>query len=100
MKTFAGSEPARYTAFVSYRHVEPDRKWAKWLHFALETYRVPKRLVRERNLPQRIGRVFRDEEELAASSHLSKEIETALEQSQFLLFVCSPRTPTSKWVNA
>ena len=100
MKTFAGSEPARYTAFVSYRHVEPDRKWAKWLHFALETYRVPKRLVRERNLPQRIGRVFRDEEELAASSHLSKEIETALEQSQFLLIVCSPRTPTSKWVNA
>ena len=30
-------EPAgfRYDAFISYRHVEPDRRWAKWLHAAL-----------------------------------------------------------------
>ena len=89
----------RYSAFISYRHVEPDRKWARWLHSALETYRVPKRLRRERGLPARLGRVFRDEEELSASADLSWEIEQALEQSRFLIVVCSPNTPGSDWVN-
>ena len=32
----------RYAAFISYRHLENDRKWAKWLHSALERYRFPK----------------------------------------------------------
>ena len=33
-----------YDAFISYRHVEKDRKWAEWLISALEGYRVPKSL--------------------------------------------------------
>ena len=45
----------RYDAFISYRHVEPDRKWAKWLHTALETYRVPRRMVRTKGVPSREG---------------------------------------------
>ena len=94
-------EPAgfRYDAFISYRHVEPDRRWAKWLHAALETYRVPKKMMRERGLPGRIKRVFRDEDELPASADLSREIETALQESRFLIVICSPRTPESEWVN-
>ena len=91
--------PFRYAAFISYRHVEPDRQWAQWLHSALETYRVPKALARERGIPRRLGRVFRDEEELSASSDLSDSIEQALGQSRFLIVVCSPRTPGSQWVN-
>ena len=36
------AEPAyRYAAFISYRHAPEDRRWAKWLHQKLETYRVP-----------------------------------------------------------
>lgn len=89
----------RYDAFISYRHVEPDRRWAKWLHSALETYRVPKKLTRELGIPGRIKRIFRDEEELPASADLSREIETALQQSRFLIVICSPRTPESKWVD-
>ncbi|MFC1805973.1 TIR domain-containing protein [Planctomycetota bacterium] len=92
-------ERPRYAAFISYRHVEPDRRWAKWLHTALETYRVPKQFVRQQGLPLRAGRCFRDEEELPASSSLSREIEEALQQSRFLIVVCSPRTPASEWVN-
>lgn len=88
-----------YDAFISYRHVEPDRKWAKWLHSALETYRVPKKLVNERGVPRRIGRVFRDEDELPASADLNSEIELALQRSRFLIVVCSRRTPESEWVN-
>jgi WD40 repeat protein len=93
------ADPYRYAAFVSYRHAEADRRWAQWLHRSLETYRVPKRLAAERGLPSRVGRVFRDEEELPASADLSREIDAALEQSKFLIVVCSPRTPQSRWVN-
>jgi len=89
----------RYDAFISYRHVEPDRKWAKWLHTALETYRVPRKLMREKGLSRRLRKVFRDEEELPASADLSDEIERALQQSRFLIVVCSPRTPESQWVS-
>ena len=88
----------RYTAFISYRHVEPDRKWAKWLHTNLETYRIPKQLLAAGDA-NRLGRVFRDEEELPASSDLSREIDNALEQSRFLIVICSPHTPESKWIN-
>jgi len=92
-------ESFRYDAFISYRHVEPDRRWAKWLHASLETYRVPKQLVRQRGVARRIKRVFRDEEELPASADLNAEIETALRESRFLIVVCSPRVVQSQWVN-
>ena len=89
----------RYAAFISYRHVDPDRKWAKWLHRCLETYRVPSAMVKTQGVSPRIGRVFRDEEELAASADLSQEIKAALEESQYLLIVCSPNALGSRWVN-
>jgi WD40 repeat protein len=88
-----------YSAFISYRHMEPDRAWAKWLHTALEHYRVPKRLVIKNNLPSRIRPVFRDEEELKALPDLSEGIKEALAESRFLIVACSPRTPESKWIN-
>jgi hypothetical protein len=99
-KDEAPKTSVRYVIFISYRHVEPDRSWAKWLHSALETYRVPRRLRLAHGLPRRIGRVFRDEEELAASPDLSTGIRKALDQSDHLVVVCSPRTPASEWVNA
>ncbi|MGD9688329.1 MAG: TIR domain-containing protein [Phycisphaerales bacterium] len=89
----------RYDAFISYRHVEPDRRWAKWLHGALETYRVPRELVKQ-GFPARLTRVFRDEDELPANADLSTQITTALDESKFLIVVCSPRAPASRWVNA
>lgn len=88
-----------YDAFISYRHLDPDRQWAKWLHSTLETYRVPQKLRKQRRLPARLKKVFRDEEELPASPDLNKEIEKALKLSQFLIVICSPRTPESEWVN-
>ena len=88
-----------YDAFISYRHVAPDRGWAKWLHGALETYRVPKQLV-AKGYPRRLTRVFRDEEELPANADLSAQITAALDQSKFLIVVCSPRAVDSRWVNA
>lgn len=89
----------RFGAFISYRHVEPDRAVARWLHGALETYRPPAP-AKSSVTPIRLGRVFRDEEELAASPDLSALILQALIDSDALIIVCSRRTPGSRWVNA
>lgn len=89
----------RFAAFISYRHIEPDRGVARWLHGALETYRPPP-TVGVAGIPPRLGRVFRDEEELAASPDLSERIQQALNDSDALIVICSPRTPGSQWVNA
>ncbi len=96
------SEPStdtKFEAFISYRHGGQDERWARWLHSALETYRVPKHLI-TRGLPRRrIGRCFLDVQELSASANLSQEIEAALRQSRYLIVICSPRTPESRWVD-
>ena len=93
----------RYDAFISYRHVEPDRSHAKWIHKALETYRVPASIVKinkEKGIPSKISRVFRDEEELPACSDLSSEITKALDESRYLIVICSPRIVSSVWCDA
>jgi len=88
-----------FAAFISYRHVEPDRRWATWLHKRLETYRVPKGITSPQVGARRIGRVFRDDEELAASSDLSRSIKDALAQSEYLIVICSPEAAESNYVN-
>lgn len=97
-RELAAEREFSFDAFISYRHVQPDRKWAKWLHRSLETFRTPKALVAA-GAPARLKKVFRDELELSASSDLSEEIDEALEKSRYLIVVCSPKTPESKWVN-
>lgn len=92
------NDDGTYIAFIAYRHTHPDRQWAKWLHHDLETYRLPQRVVKP-GMPLRLGRVFRDEEELSASADLSESIKTALQRSRWLVVVCSPRTPEAAWIN-
>ena len=36
-----------YDVFISYRHLDNDEKWAKWLLDSLETWKVPKELVKK-----------------------------------------------------
>ncbi len=91
----------KYWAFISYSH--RDKRWGDWLHRALETYRVPKRLVgtegRDGPVPRRIYPVFRDREELPTATDLGEVINEALRRSRYLVVICSPRSATSKWVN-
>ncbi len=91
-------EPEQYSAFVSYRHVPRDRKWAEWLLNELETYRVP-RTLRKEGYPARLKKVFRDEDEIPASTDLSDQIRQALENSEYLIVICSSDTPASAWVS-
>jgi hypothetical protein len=77
--------PFLYDAFISYRHVDRDRKWAEWLIDALERYRVPEPMQR-RGIPPRLRKIFRDEDEVPASSDLNDQIKTALLLSHRGLF--------------
>ena len=92
----ASSPKTPFIAFLSYRHADPDRAWASWLVRRIESYRVPRHLGLGR---RRLGKVFRDDDELGASSDLSAAIVDALERSQHLVVICSPRTPESRWVD-
>lgn len=94
--------PQRYRAFLSYSHA--DRKVAGWLHHKLENYRVPRALVGCPTpfgpAPAKLGRVFRDDAEFAASDNLGAAIEEALAESGALIVLCSPDAARSQWVNA
>jgi len=91
----------RYAAFISYNH--RDRRAADWLHRALETYRFPKRLRGRQTvigpLDSKLPPIFRDREELAASSDLAASVREALEQAHSLIVICSPEGARSHWVN-
>ncbi|MDR3418963.1 MAG: TIR domain-containing protein [Nevskia sp.] len=94
-------EPYKYWAFISYSH--RDKAWADWLHKALETYRVPRRLVGREGptgpAPKRLFPVFRDQEELPSSHSLTSAIDEALRLSRFLIVIASPYAAVSKWVD-
>ena len=91
----------KYWAYITYSH--RDEGWVKWLHRALETYRVPKRLVgratKAGTVPARVFPIFRDRDDLASSPDLSEEIKEALSQARCLIVICSPNAVRSRWVN-
>ena len=100
------SEPRRYAIFISYRHadnLEMGRKWATWLHETVENYEIPGDLIGKVNqrgevVPSTLYPVFRDEEELPADADLSVNIRRALENSNLLVVLCSPRAVQSRFV--
>ena len=89
-------EQQKYCAFISYRHQSPDDVIAKALHTAIETYGVPAG-IRKKTGKKKLGRVFRDQEELPLSANLGSDIETALDHSDWFIAICSPRYLESRW---
>ena len=85
----------KYNAFISYRHISPDKEIADKLQKKLENYKPPRSL----SGGKRSGgwRIFRDETELPTSSNLSNDIKTALEESEYLIVICSKTTGESRW---
>ena len=100
------SKAVRYHAFISYRHAdnkEDGRRWASWMHHALETFEIPADLVGTKNqrgdvIPERIFPIFRDEDELPADADLGGAITRALDRTEFLIVLCSPKSVASKYV--
>ena len=85
----------QYIAFISYRHRQPDQAVAIRLHKMLEHYNIPKNL--RSNGQKRLGKVFRDEDELPLSTDLGESIRTALENSEYLIAICTPEYQKSRW---
>ncbi|MCR4588550.1 MAG: TIR domain-containing protein, partial [Lachnospiraceae bacterium] len=89
----------KFDAFISYRHTEPDQFAAQLLHKRLEAFKLPKNVVSKLGPDGRkkISRVFRDQEELPLASNLADTITEALNESDFLIVICTPRLPESRW---
>jgi len=96
-----GTGQKKYKAFISYSFA--DKKWGDWLHRALEIYRTPKSLVGRQTpigpAPRRLHPIFKDRAEEAASAGITSSIERGLDNSEFLIIICSPGSAQSKWVN-
>ena len=88
-----------YDAFISYRHSETDQFVAENLHRKLEAFRLPKSIVKQRgaDCKKKIERVFRDRDELPLATNLADPITEALQNSEFLIVICSPRLLQSQW---
>ena len=81
-------EQRHYKAFISYRHLPLDMEYARKLHRFIERYTIPAALRKDG--AKHPGLVFRDQEELPLSSNLSGSIETALDNAEFLIVICTP----------
>ena len=86
-----------YFAFVSYR--SSDEKWAKWLQNKIEGYRLPTTIQHERgDLPKsRLRPCFRYHTDIQPNE-LKTELRQKLEQSKYLLVICTPNSAKSQWV--
>ncbi|CAG9897686.1 hypothetical protein BOVA604_3203 [Bacteroides ovatus] len=84
-----------FFAFISYRHT--DVKIAKRLQFLLESYNLPTMIQKMKpGIPKRF-KVFRDNDELT-SGVLSDELHHKLDESKYLIVICSPNSAQSKYV--
>ena len=97
----------KYCAFISYSHRD-NRKggnlWGDWLHDAVENFKVPAELVGKSGrytepVPARLYPAFQDEKELPTNADLGLAIQEGLEQSRYLVVICSPRSAKSVYVN-
>lgn len=85
-----------YDAFICYKHGPIDSPAAKALQQRLERFQTTDN-AGKRIRPFR--RVFVDEGELAACADFGQQIHDALENSKWLLVICSQDTPLSPWVD-
>jgi len=96
-----------YVAFISYSGTGDvdgestiEKKVAQKLVHILETYRPPAKLLRDsKTVPKKLGRCFRDHDELRATKDLEESLKEALRNTKWLIVLCSPRARQSSWVN-
>ena len=85
-----------YSAFIRYRRLPADFAAAKAVQRALETYRIP-RDVQKKTGKKKLNRCFRDQDEMPLADDLGSSIEKALQESEWLIVICTPDLPRSAW---
>ena len=86
-----------YKAYISYKHEDLDTKIATLIEKGLESYRIPYK-TRKKTGVKKIEKIFRDKEELPITNDLSGTISGALENSEYMIVICSPNTGLSNLV--
>lgn len=86
-----------YSAFISYKHAEKDNRVAEEVQRRIERFHIP-RAVRKKTGKEKLDPVFRDKAELPITADLNEEIQYALENSDYLIVICSHSTKLSNWV--
>ena len=94
-------EQYKYYAFISYSRKNSSA--AAYLHKSLERFRIPVKYVPEELRPagqKYLRPIFRDRRDLEVSEgNFTDDIRTAIEQSRYLIVLCSPDAAQSVWVN-
>lgn len=89
----------RFRAFISYS--QKDKGQARQLHRALERYRLPRGVegAGVGGKTRKLGRFFRDDEEMGAATDLGAALQGAIADAESLIVICSPNAAKSEWVN-
>ena len=69
---------------------------AKEIQQQLEHFVIPQP-IKEKYGIEKIDRIFKDQEELELTSDLSRQLDENLQNSDFLIVICSPEYNQSKW---
>ncbi len=89
-------EKYKYYAFISYKR--EDEKWARWLQYKIENYRLPSTIrVTDKRYPRKLKPVFLDRTDIQPG-FLKDELRQELKQSRYLIVICSSRSAKSAWV--
>lgn len=89
---------SRNKAFLSYRHVKKDEKLAALLQRELENYRFSGKNKPTAHSNGGVGRIFRDTTDLGAKADLTAQLRRELDDSEYLIVLCSRDAVGSKWI--
>ncbi|MEM7428720.1 MAG: toll/interleukin-1 receptor domain-containing protein, partial [Pseudomonadota bacterium] len=89
-----------YRAFISYS--SKDRKIGERFQREIETFKIPETLRGIESpigpIPKQVTPIFRDRWDARAAQDLDAYFEKTLNESAFLIVLCSPRAAVSEWV--
>lgn len=89
----------KYFAFISFQ--SSDAKEAARLQHAIENYRLPAVLCRENAaIPKRIKPLYCYLNDMHSGEELMQELKKRMEQSRYLIVVCSPNATNSTYINS
>lgn len=89
----------KYFAFISFQ--SGDAQEAVRLQHAIERYRLPAVLCKQdSSIPRRIKPLYCYINDMHAGEELMLELKSRMEQSRYLIVVCSPRAAQSAYINS
>ena len=88
----------QYFAFISFQSA--DASAALRLQHAIENYRLPAVLCKKHAVPRRIRPLYCYLNDMHSGEELMQELKQRMEQSRYLIVVCSPQSARSVYVNS